>query len=107
MPVGAYQFALSLDGKRPVRLDQIATIKGSSRLEGQYESHAGLRSAGWSIFAVSIAVGTAMMVAGPTTGSKSSGTWVIGGVVTSLLGGGIGLVMALSFDEASLRVEPE
>ena len=113
LKAGTYAFGVSRGDGRPVPADEAVRVDSAQTLAGEYESYAGMRTAGWIIAGVGLIGGIALILTSTSTndcdiadpdcepgeidsGRMFGGLAVVG--VTSL----VGFLMAFKSDEASV-----
>lgn len=100
VPKGRYRFSVSGKHDHLELIPGSFDIHGDAKLSGEYHSHRGMRVGGWVLFGVSLPVGLLAAVDAETREGRILGAGV------GLAGAIAGLVMALNFDDASLRQTP-
>jgi len=60
---GRHRLALSLDGKRPIEVNQPIDLTADAIVEGRYVDKSRIRKAGWAVFAAGAITGMALMFA--------------------------------------------
>ena len=110
---GDHTFALGLNGGDPVVAPETLDVEGRSIVEGEYQSNSGTRHTGWVVLGIGVPAGLAAVTTGLLITSNNSpdapkvgfGTAAGGGIVAavSLV---VGLILALSSDEAHVHSRP-
>jgi hypothetical protein len=114
LPPGVQEFALSEPGDLPLRTGPVTIPNGSSEVHGYLESRAAVRTAGWIIFAGSLAAGIAL-IATSFHGEETCDQWgchhsemregrFIAGAIILPVGGIIGAVMGGTRDIPHIEV---
>lgn len=115
---GQHQLALSLGVGGEQDVGQLVSITGPSTLYAEYTSHREARIAGWLTFAVGVASGLALILAGviqPVLELTARGfelrdphiAMLVTGGVALALGVSIGLTFGLQRDAVSISVGPQ
>lgn len=115
LPPGVQEFALSAPGDLPRRTGPVTIPNGSSEVHGYFESRAGIRTAGWLIFAGSVVAGVALIATSfhteetcyawgcAHTSEVRTGRFVAGAIILPV-GGIIGAVMGGTRDVPHIEV---
>jgi hypothetical protein len=123
LPAGTHRLALSQGRGTPVESDEPTPLAGPSDLQGEYVSRQGTRIAGWIVMLGSGVAGTVLMLSALeekeectpdhsggepycSTTTELNGTRLWGG--TGVIAGGtlVGLILAITPDEARITVAP-
>lgn len=110
---GRHRLALSLQGNRPVEINQPIDLSGDAVVEGRYVDKSRIRKAGWAVFAAGAITGMALMFASvnynydPIYGQQIRYRPMfytgVGLFVSSII---TGSVLASQDDEATVNVYP-
>jgi hypothetical protein len=123
LPPGDYFVALSRAGGKAYEQPTPLSIRGATTIEGDYESHSGMRVAGIVLMSTLIPIGTVIAIVGAaagtstcsidssgvgeqcSTGSGDSGVIAVGviALATGLL---LGIAFAVRHDDAAVQVVP-
>jgi hypothetical protein len=112
LPVGRYVLGVSNDGSAPAPTAPVL-IERESRLEVGVDPHRGQHIGGWITFGVSLGLGSIIVVDGLAgmslcnlTESDSCVETIAGGLALAVVGGGIGLALALTSPDGTVRFLP-
>jgi hypothetical protein len=105
---GESQFALSLEGREPIRAPEKVTLSPGTVVEGEYLSKALSRNAGLIVIGVVLTAGLGTVVYGVGSAAEganeqSAAPLIVGGAVEAVTSLIIGLALALAGDEVHVH----
>jgi len=113
VPQGTYSLGLSLHDGAVVPVEGL-DLRGRMRIDGQFNSNANLRRAGWAVAILSLGVGAAMALhtkkncdfSRSSSDCKTDHPYLIPGLVVGGAGIMVGTLMGFVGDDATIRATP-